>query len=319
MIYYIRQQSGLPLSCPARIIKNIGGGLMSIDILQEKIRKTKNPSVLELAMPVGELPPHILEEEESAGAACARFCRELMERLKGMVPAVRISFSAFALLGHDGLYRLSETLKEAAELGYYVVLDAPEVLSPASAKNTAQILLGQGSIYPCDGLVISGYLGSDVIKPFLPYCREEKKDIFVVARTANKSAPELQDLLAGSRTVHVAAADHVNRYGGDTAGKFGYTGVGILAAASAADSLRSLRGKYPRLFLLLDGYDYPNANARNCSNAFDKFGHGAVACGGSSITCAWRQAESDGRDYLDHAKAAAERMKRNLTRYVTIL
>lgn len=245
---------------------------MSIDILQEKIRKTKNPSVLELAMPVGELPPHILEEEESAGAACARFCRELMERLKGMVPAVRISFSAFALLGHDGLYRLSETLKEAAELGYYVVLDAPEVLSPASAKNTAQILLGQGSIYPCDGLVISGYLGSDVIKPFLPYCREEKKDIFVVARTA-----------------------------------------------SAADSLRSLRGKYPRLFLLLDGYDYPNANARNCSNAFDKFGHGAVACGGSSITCAWRQAESDGRDYLDHAKAAAERMKRNLTRYVTIL
>ena len=288
---------------------------MSIDILQEKIRKTKNPSVLELALPVAELPPQFARNAEGY----ASFCRELMEAMKGILPAARVSFTAFVLLGHDGLYHLSETLKKAGELGYYVLLDAPEMLSPAAAKMTADSLLGEGSIYPCDGLVISGYLGSDVIKPFLPYCKKEKKDVFVIARTANKSAPELQDLLAGGRLVHSAAADHVNRYGADTAGKFGYTNVGIVAAASSAESLRSLRMKYPKLFLLLDGYDYPNANAKNCSNGFDKFGHGAAACGGTGITCAWKAGESDGTDYLDHAKAAAERMKKNLTRYVTVL
>ena len=288
---------------------------MSIDILQEKIRKTKNPSVLELALPVSDLPPQFSGNAEGY----ASFCRELLDAMKGLIPAVRVSFSAFALLGHDGLYQLSETLKFAAEQGFYVLLDAPEVLSPASAKITAEAIFGEGSIYPCDGLVISGYLGSDVIKPFLPYCKKEKKDIFVIARTANKSAPELQDLLAGTRLVHAAAADHVNRYGADTAGKFGYTNVGILAAASSAESLRNLRMKYPKLFLLMDGYDYPNANAKNCSNAFDKYGHGAAACGGTGITCSWKAGESDGTDYLEHAKAAAERMKKNLTRYVTVL
>ena len=292
---------------------------MAIDMLQEKIRKTKNPSVLELSAPVSELPPHLLEEEGSAGKAYARFCRELMEHLQGTVPAVRISFAAFAFLGHDGLYQLSETLKKAGELGYYVLLDAPEVLSPAGAKDTAAAIFGENSLYPCDGLVVCGYLGSDMIKPFLPFCKEDKKDIFVVARTANKSAPEIQDLLAGSRMVHMAAVDHVNRYGADTAGKFGYTRVGILASASAPESLKSLRSKYPRLFMLLDGYDYPNANAKNCSHGFDKFGHGAAACGGAGISCAWKAGESDGRDYLEHAKAAAERMKKNLTRYVTVL
>jgi orotidine-5'-phosphate decarboxylase len=180
-------------------------------------------------------------------------------------------------------------------------------------------ILGDESLYPCDGLVISGYPGSDIIRPFLPFCKKGKKDLFVVVRTANKSAPELQDLLAGSRLVHQAAADHVNRYGADTSGKFGYTQVGILAAASSAESLRNLRTKYPKLFLLLDGFDYPNANAKNCSSAFDKFGHGAAACGGSAITCAWKEGESDGSDYLEKAKAAAERMKKNLTRYVTVL
>lgn len=292
---------------------------MAIDVLQEKIRKTKNPSVLELALAVSDLPPHLLEEEGSAGKAYARFCREMLEHLKGTVPAVRLSFTAFALLGHDGLYQLTETLKRAGELGYYTILDAPELLSPATAKHTAELIFGADTLYPCSGLVIGGYLGSDIIKPFLPLCKKEKKDLFIVTRTANKSAPELQDLLAGSRIVHVAAADHVNRYGADTAGKFGYTQAGLLAAASSAESLRSLRSKYPKLFLLLDGYDYPNANAKNCSHAFDKYGHGAAACGSTGITAAWKDAESDGRDYLDHAKAAAERMKKNITRYITVL
>ena len=181
-------------------------------------------------------------------------------------------------------------------------------------------MFGEESLFPCDGLVLSAYLGSDVIKPFLLFCRDGKKDLFVVSRTANKSASEIQDLLAGSRVVHGAVADHVNRYGGETAGKFGYTRVGILAAASSAGSLRTLRAKYPKLFFLLDGFDYPNANAKNCSHAFDRFGHGAAACSGAGIACAWENVEgSDGSDWLDHALAAADRMKKNLTRYITVL
>ena len=291
---------------------------MSIDLLQEKIRKTKNPSVLELSAAPSELPPHLLREEEGTGAAYFRFCRELMEHLKDTVCAVRFSFAAFALLGHDGLYRLSEAMKLARELGYYVLLDAPEILSVNTAKLTAEAILGCSSLYPCDGLVISGYPGSDIIKPFLPYCKKAGKELFVVARTANKSASELQDLLAGGRLVHAVAADYVNRYGADTVGKSGYTQVGLLAAASSAESLRTLRSKYPRLFLLLDGYDYPNANAKNCSFAFDKFGHGAAVSSGGTAA-AWKQTESDGTDYLDHAKSAADRMKKNLNRYITVL
>ena len=292
---------------------------MSVDILQERIRKMKNPSMLELNAPVDAIPSHILQQSQSIPEAYRIFCAELIESLKDLIPAVRVSFSAFALLGPDGLTALTDTLKLASELGYYVLLDAPEILSPGAAKMTAEAVFAEESIWPCDGLVISGYLGSDIIKPFLPYCKKRKKEIFVVARTANKSAPELQDLLAGGRIVHAAAADHVNRYGGDTAGKFGYTSVGVLAAASAAESLRTLRSKYPKLFLLVDGYDYPNANAKNCANAFDRYGHGAVVCGGCGITCAWKQAESDGADHLNHARDAAQRMKKNLTRYVTVL
>ena len=288
---------------------------MSVDILQEKIRKMKNPSMLELAMPLSDLPPQFAHTAAGYGA----FCRELLSGLKDTMPAVRFSFAVFALLGPEGLTELAEAMKTAADLGYYVALDAPEIASPAMANVIAETLLGEESVYPCDGVIISGYAGSDLIKPFLPFAKKAKKDIFVITRTANKSAPEIQDLLSGGRIVHVVLADHVNRYGDGTEGKFGYTRIGILAAASSAESLRSLRAKYPRLFFLLDGFDYPNANARNCSFGFDKFGHGAVACGGTAIVSAWKKEDSDGSDYLIHALAAAERMKKNLTRYITIL
>lgn len=286
---------------------------MSVDTLQEKIRKLKNPTMLELYPDMEDLPAAF----DRSAAGYADYACELLTALKDTVPAVRIGFGGFTLLGAAGMDALSVILSVAKKLGYYVALDAPELLSVRSAALTAEALLGGESRFSCDGLIISGYAGSDVIKPFLPYCTEGKKDIFVVARTANKSAPELQDLLSGGRLVHMAAADHVNRYGADTAGKFGYTRVGLLAAASSASSLKDLRSKYPRLFLLLDGADYPNANAKNCANAFDKFGHGAVALVGSSVTAAWKDGE--GEDYTAAALAAANRMKKNLCRYVTIL
>lgn len=292
---------------------------MSIDKLQERIRKTKNPAVLELRMTESDIPPAILSASDSVAAAMGFFSRELLAKFKGIFPAVRFGFGQFALLGPEGLTQLQELLTIARENQYYVILDAPEILSPCAAENTVRLLLGEKSAFPCDSVVISGYLGSDILKPFLPYCKKDRKDVFVVARTGNKSAPELQDLLSGSRLVHTAAADHVNRYTAGTIGKCGYAGVGLLAAASAAESLRSLRGKYPQLFLLVDGYDYPNANAKNCSFAFDKFGHGAVVCTGGSICAAWRQAESDCADYLECAVAAADRMKKNLTRYISVL
>ena len=292
---------------------------MSIDALQEKIRKTKSPVMLELSASPSDLPAHILTGSSSEAAAYARVCRELLETLKTSVPAVRVSFSSFALLGSEGMTQLSEVLNYAAKLEYYVALDAPEILGASAAQRTAQTIFAEGTAFPCDSLVLGGYLGSDSIKPFLPSCKTGKKDIFVAVRTANRSAPELQDLLAGGRLVHTAAADLVNRWGADISGKYGYSSVGALSAANAPDSLRTLRAKYPKMFLLVDGYSAVGANAKNCSYAFDKFGHGAVVCGGGAILRAWQQAQSDGTDYLQQAQLCVERMKRNLLRYTTIL
>ena len=291
---------------------------MSMDLLHEKIRKLKNPSVIDFGIKADSIPAYLLEEEGSLVKAYGRFCRELMAALKGFVPAVRFSFGAFALLGAEGVDLLKALLVEAKELDYYVLLDSPELHSPWAADRAADMIFGQNA-YPCDGLIISGFIGSDGVKPFLPFCKDGNKSLFVVVRSPNKSAAELQDLLTGSRLAHIAVSELINRLGEPLPAKCGYSKVGIAASAGAPDSLRTLRSRHNRMFLLVDGLDYPSGNAKNCSFAFDRFGYGAVVCAGPSVTAAWKAAQTDGKDYLEQAVQAAERMKKNLTRYVTIL
>ena len=292
---------------------------MSIDLLQNRIRKLKNPSVVDLSIKPGQLPQHLLEQEGNEARAYLRFCRELMDKLKDFVPAIRFSFGTFSLMGCEALTELSNLMQEARELGYYVLLDSTGIYSPWDAEWSAKTFLSANSLYDCDGLIISPYIGSDSIKPFLPYCQESERDLFVIVRSPNRSAAELQDLLTGSRQVHLATMELVNRSGERINGKCGYSRIGALVSATSADSLRNLRMRYQYVFHLVDGLDYPSGNAKICANAFDRLGHGAVVCAGPSITAAWKEAETDGTDYLDQAYAAAERMKKNLTRYVTIL
>lgn len=290
---------------------------MAIHRLQEKIRKLKNPTVVSFSVLSEHIPPHILETAPSYPLAYRQFCKELLEGLKDTVPAVRFDFNTFAMLGGDGLNVLEELLAYAGSKGYYVLLDGVQALSSQDARRASEVFLGEGCRWHFDGLVVSSYIGSDGLIPYTEALGD--KDLFVVVRTSNRTAPEIQDLMTGSRLVHIANADIVNRFVQPLTGKSGYSQVAILAAASSADSLRSLRSKYKNVFLLLDGCDYPNANAKNCSYAFDTLGHGAAACAGLSITAAWKEENTAGTDYISQSVEAAQRLKRNLTRYVTVL
>ncbi|MBR5529088.1 MAG: hypothetical protein IKU57_01300 [Oscillospiraceae bacterium] len=292
---------------------------MSVDKLQERIRKLKNPSVVDFNMLPEHIPPYIQERDTFFVSAYEYVCTELLAGLKDIVPAVRFSLGALSLFGPDGMVVLQKLLLAAKKLGYYVLLDAPDAFSRQDTVRSAELLFAENSDFAFDGLIVNAYIGSDSIRPYGEKMKNADKDLFVIVRTSNKSAPELQDLLTGTRVMHMAAADVVNRYSETMVGRSGYSKIGAVAAASSASCLRNIRAAYKSLFLLLDGYDYPNANAKNCSYAFDQLGHGAAAIAGISVTAAWQEQPVDQREFVRLAIESAERMKKNLLRYITIL
>lgn len=280
---------------------------MSLDILQDKIRKMKNPIVADLTVTDDLLPPKFACDLTGK----VGYIKELLTALKGNVAAVRFDLGAFALEGAAGLAMLEEVIAFAREQELYVLLNGPQISSPAVAE-----IVAKSTFLACDGIVISPFIGSDGMKPFIPSIKDGKS-VFVSVRSANRSAAEHQDLLTGSRHVWTAIAETVVRLGEGSIGKCGYSGLCAVASATSAESLRQLRMKHNRLFLLVDGMDLPSGNAKNASLAFDRFGHGAAVCVGASVTGAWK--ETEGEDYIAAVLQCVERHKKNVLRYVTIL
>lgn len=307
---------------------------MSIDVLQERIRRSKAPVMVGLDPYLPILPPHIVREafEEhgqtlhGAAEAYARFCTELLDALKDTVPAVKLQSACFEALGADGIAVMQRLSTYAKAQGYYVLIDSMRGDVGSVAEIYAQAMFGEVPVgetvqrlYDCDALTVNGYLGSDGIKPFLPYCKRDGKNIFLLLKTSNRSSREVQDLLSGDRVVYTAMADLVMRWSTDLFGKNGYSEIGAVVGATFPQTLKLLREKYDRLFFLVPGYGAQGGTAKNVQFAFDRFGHGAIVTASRSILCAWQKAGSDGTDYLTHAVAAAEKMKKEIARYVTVL
>ena len=286
---------------------------MAIDKLQNEIRRLKNPSMIAFDLDKTLIPPSFLETATGVSKAYLLYAKVVLTALKDIVAAVRFGFGTYAAMGIEGLEVLKSLLNFSAELGYYVLLDAPESYSPQTSAHLAEVLPETWTFH---GLLLSCYLGSDGIDPFVGWLKDTEYDLFLALRTANRSAPQIQELLTGTRLVYTVAADMAKRLGQEYITRCGYSRIAGVGPATSAESLRNLRSKYPAMFLLIDGYDYSGANAKNCSAAFDGLGHGAIACGGESILGAWKQEDGDP---VALAVQAAERMKKNLTRYVTVL
>ena len=309
---------------------------MSIDALQTRIRKFKNPSMLGLDPTPELIPPHLIEAAyaqygptlKALGEAYRVFCTALLDELSDVVPAVKLQSACFEALGWEGVKVMQELMVYAKELGYYVLLDSMRGdvgnIATVYARSLFGELEAQGEIYrpyACDGVTVNGYLGSDGITPFLPYLQDNsQKNIFLIIKSSNKSSREVQDLISGDRIVHTAMADLAMRWSQNLFGKCGYSEIVAVVGATHPQTLKSLRKRYDRLFFLVPGYGAQGGTARSVQYAFDRFGHGAIVSASRSLIAAWQKDEaSDGHDYLQAARKSAEKMRDDILKFVTVL
>ncbi len=307
---------------------------MSFDMLQDKIREMKNPTVAGLDARIEYVPAHIQKNsfeahgETLAGAADAiwEFNKGLIDALCDIVPAVKPQSAYYENLGWAGMAVMEKTIRYAKEKGMYVIADIKrgDIGSTASAYADAWLgatKVGQTEcpVFDADCVTLNGYMGSDAIKPFLDQCTARNKSAFVLAKTSNPSSVELQDMVAGDRLVYTVMGDLIERWGKDTAGKYGYQALGAVIGATHPSVLKEMRRRLERTFFLVPGYGAQGGTAADVRYAFDELGRGAIVNASRSIMCAWKKTGKDGLDYQQAARDAAIQMREELKQYITIL
>jgi len=307
---------------------------MSFDVLQDKIREKKNPTVAGLDARVEYVPPHILEKYtgqygetlQTAALTVKEFDCGLIDALADTVPAVKPQSAYFEMLGWRGMEALEDVIAYAKSKGLYVIADVKRGDIGTTAAAYAQGWLGTvrvGStdcpVFDADCVTINGYMGSDAIRPFLEQCQAQNKSAFVLVKTSNPSSMELQDLVAGDRLVYNVMGDLTQRLGKDVRGRYGFNALGAVVGATHPAVLKELRRRLPDVFFLVPGYGAQGGSADDVRHAFTELGRGAVVNASRSIMCAWQKTGKDGTDYQQAASAAAEKMRDELRRAVAVL
>lgn len=307
---------------------------MSFDVLQEKIREKKNPTVAGLDARIEYVPEYIRKEAfekygvglKGAVEAIWQFNVGLIDALCDIVPAVKPQAAYYENLGWQGMEMLERTIRYAKEKGLFVIADIKRGDIGSTATAYAEGWLSGAPIegqvfksFDADCVTLNGYMGSDSIKPFLEAAKGEDKCAFVLVKTSNPGSGELQDVKAADgRTIYEVMGDLNEQIAAGTEGKYGFTMAGAVTGATYPQQIQDLRARLPHTFFLVPGYGAQGGTAADVKYAFNEKGHGAIVNSSRGIMCAWKKTGGDGHDFKEAARNAAIAMRDDIAQFVTV-
>jgi orotidine-5'-phosphate decarboxylase len=255
----------------------------------------RNDSLLCVGLdPDAERLPLGLPAGRAGADGVAAFQRAIIEATADLVCAYKPNLAFYEALGEPGLQALHDTLA-AVPPDVPVIGDAKrgDVAHTASAYARAMF-----DHWGFDAVTVSPYLGADSLEPFL---EREDRGVFLVCRTSNPGARDLQDLpvLPGgvggqARPLFEVVAERAKEW--NTRGN-----LGLVVGATYPEELGRLREMCPEMTFLVPGIGAQGGDLEACLR------RGLDADGGGLVINVSRQVlyASSGEDFASAARKAA--------------
>jgi orotidine-5'-phosphate decarboxylase len=231
------------------------------------------------------------------GAPVATFLQAVIEATQDLVCAYKPNLAFFEALGTGGMQTLLEALR-GVPAHIPIIADAKRGDIASTSGFYAQALF---EVYGFDAATVSPYLGQDSVEPFLEY---EDRCVFLLCRTSNPGAEDLQGLrLEDGRPLFEAVAELANRW--NARGN-----VGLVVGATWPQELERIRAICPDLPILLPGVGGQGGDVGQALRA------GLDAEGGGVIINSSRQIlyASLGDDFAEVAGKAALDLRDEINR-----
>jgi len=173
-------------------------------------------------------------------AGIERLATLLVEHAAPRAAAVKANVAFYEAYGSQGIAVL-ERIRRRLPPDLLFIADAKRGDIGSTAARQAVALLDE---LGADAVTLNPYLGVDAIEPFL-----ERADRFayVLCRTSNPSAGELQDLAVDGEPLYVRVARRVAEWAASR------PRLGLVVGATAPDELAAVRLATPSLVFLVPG------------------------------------------------------------------
>ncbi len=243
-------------------------------------------------LPSGLVPADPADHAQRA-QAYEQFCREVIDVVAPLVPAVKPQAAFFEECGPAGMVALGRVMDHARQQGLLVILDGKRNDIGSTAEAYARGYLGRDgqSAWQADAVTVNPYLGADGLEPFIQVAADRGAGLFVLVKTSNPGSGMLQDQQVGGKSLYQQVAEYVQQHSEATCGERGYGIVGAVAGATYPRQLAELRTAMPHTWFLVPGFGSQGGTAQDVAPAFDQRGLGAIVNNSRGIIFAHRREE----------------------------
>ncbi len=230
------------------------------------------------------------------------FNRAIVDATKGLVCAYKPNLSFYEALGLDGLKALRDTVSYIRDEapGAVVIGDAKRGDVGSSSASYARALF---EYWGFDAATVNGYAGRDSLEPFFEY---EDRGVFVLCRSSNPGATEVQDLLVssprGENPLYQVVAERAGEW--NTRGN-----VGLVVGATYPTELESVRAICPGMPILLPGVGAQGGDVpKSVAAGADASGRNLIVSSSRGIIYASRDEDR----FATAARRAAEGLRNSI-------
>ena len=262
--------------------------MTSIDRLVKSVEE-KGVVCLGLDTDFSYLPEYAIDKTKTKGENIVAFNKKIVDATKDVTGCYKVQIAYYESLGIDGLNAYKETLKYLKENNLITIAD----IKRGDIAKTAELYAKahfEGD-FEADFITLSPYMGLDSITPYLPYCKEQGKGVFVLVRTSNSGAKDFEyELAEDGRHFYDIVGDKLAELGSDYISDCGYSAVGMVIGGTHIEEATEIRNKYKNTLFLIPGYGAQGGKAKDIAQYLNN-GNGGVVNSSRAVLLAYKKQE----------------------------
>ncbi|HPE40816.1 MAG TPA: orotidine-5'-phosphate decarboxylase [Bacteroidales bacterium] len=253
------------------------------------------------------LPKQFLAKYSHVSDALFHFNKEIIDTTKDVAACFKVQIAYYEAYGIPGMEAYQKTL---AYLRQQKCLSIADVKRGDIAKTAEMYAKAHFSgDFEADFMTLNPYMGLDTITPFLPFVKHEHKGLFVLIRTSNEGAKDIEYLpTENNQRVYNAVGEKINQLGKEYTGSCGFSSIGGVMGCTHADEAKAVRESLDSTFFLIPGYGAQGGKAEDIA-LYLKNGNGGVVNASRSILLAYKKLENGADHFAEYARLEAIRMR----------
>lgn len=233
---------------------------MIIDKLYKEVEK-KGMVCVGLDSSLDYIPEEIKIKYQNIEDIIFEFNKKIIDETEDIVAVYKPQIAFYEAYGISGLQAYRKTLKYLKSKDLLSIGDIKrgDIASTAKMYGKAHF---EGD-FEADFITLNPYMGFDSITPYLDYLETGKKGIFVLLRTSNPGAKDIEYLEADNKKIYYHIGDKLEEIGRKYMGSCGYSSIAAVVGGTHTDEALEIRDRYKNMFFLIPGYGAQGARGKD--------------------------------------------------------